>query len=265
LVHELSEAGEKPVRAAGPPVRFYAENELLLDEFGKRLCSIRWGGANGHPFVECKGAASPAVAALLRREFDHRPARLDAALDRSAPKLFERHIRITRKLAKAYGLRWEPRGDWVTPDAGRTIMLGSRSSQVVLRVYEKGMELAAKQGLELTDELRWLVRAEVEFKPQNQRARMRAATIEPEELWGLTAWLIGFANQAFSIKAIRVKVTERREANYERALRYMAQQYGAHLAQLLDDVGGDLEAFALAILQRSAPFDKKGIAGEGAP
>ena len=212
---------------------------------------MRWGGANGTPFVECKGAASPLVSSLLRREFDHRPARLDVAIDRSAPNLFQRHVRITRRLARTYGLKWEPKGDWITRDAGRTIMVGSRSSQVVLRVYEKGLELAAKQGLELTEELRCLVRAEVEFKPQNSTARNRAITITPDELWGATEWLIEFTSKAFKIQASKIKVTERREADYERALRFMTQQYRAHLERLLNDVGGDPEAFADCILERA--------------
>ncbi|WP_166546172.1 replication initiation factor domain-containing protein [Porphyrobacter sp. SLTP] len=247
----MTDAGEKPTCESGPPVRFYEENAVLLDEFGKRLCSVRWGGANGTPFVECKGAVSPLISSLLRREFDHRPARLDVAIDRSAPKLFQRHVRITRKLARTYGLKWEPKGDWITPDAGRTIVLGSRSSQVVLRVYEKGLELAAKQGLELTEELRCLVRAEVEFKPQNRTARKQAITIRPDELWGVTEWLVEFSSKAFEIQAKKIKVTERREADYQRALRFMAQQYRAHLLRLLDDVGGDAEAFGDCILERA--------------
>ena len=251
LLQELADAGEKPTCQSGPPVRFYGENAILLDEFGKRLCSVRWGGANGTPFVESKGAVSSLISALLRREFDHRPARLDVAIDRSGPDLFQRLVRITRRLAKTYGLKWEPRGDWITKDAGRTIMLGSRSSQVFLRVYEKGLELAAKQGIELTEELRCLVRAEVEFKPQNRTARKRAITITPDELWGLTEWLIDFTSKSFDIKAVKIKVTERREADYERALRFMAQQYRAHLARLLNDVDGDPEAFADCILERA--------------
>tara|TARA_R110002072_G_scaffold216863_1_gene374389 strand:+ start:520 stop:1287 length:768 start_codon:yes stop_codon:yes gene_type:complete len=248
---EFVAAGEKPTRADGPPVRFYAGNELILDEFGKRLCSVRFGGANANPFVECKGAISPVIAKMLRGEFDHRPSRLDAAFARSAPKLFDRYVRITRKLAKVYGLRWEPKGDWATTDAGRTIVLGSRYSQVILRIYEKGLELVAKQGLELSDELRQLVRMEIEFKPQNRTARKRAPTIEADELWGLTEWLRDFSKQAFGIEARKLKVTERREADYERALRSMARQYRAHLTRLLDEVGGDLDAFALGILKRT--------------
>lgn len=251
LMIEFVAAGEKPTRADGPPVRFYAGNELILDEFGKRLCSVRFGGANANPFVECKGAISPVIAKMLRGEFDHRPSRLDAAFARSAPKLFDRYVRITRKLAKVYGLRWEPKGDWATTDAGRTIVLGSRYSQVILRIYEKGLELVAKQGLELSDELRQLVRMEIEFKPQNRTARKRAPTIEADELWGLTEWLRDFSKQAFGIEARKLKVTERREADYERALRSMARQYRAHLTRLLDEVGGDLDAFALGILKRT--------------
>jgi DNA relaxase NicK len=194
---------------------------------------------------------SPVVADTLREMFDHRPARIDGCRDISAPKLFDRLIRLTRRMAKDYRLRWEPDGDWATPDAGRTIYLGSRSSQVMLRIYEKGLEMAAKQGLPVTDDLRNLVRCEVEFKPQNQTARRRAAVMPPDAIWGLTDWLVEFAGKVFTKEVGRVNVSERREADYERALRFMAEQYRAHLARLLDECGGDLDEFALAILRRA--------------
>lgn len=251
LRYYLELAGEKVTIDAGPPVQFYEVNKLLLDRFGKRLCSVRWGGQNGHPFVECKGHMAPVVADVLRQHVEHRPSRLDAARDQAAPGLFDRYVRLTRQLARKYGLKWQPKGDWVTIDAGRTVELGSRASQYFLRVYEKGLEMAARQGLPVTDDLRQLVRCEVEFKPQKSPARIQARTIAPEALWGLSDWLVEFADKAFSMEVRRVNVSERRESDHERALRFMAQQYRTHLERLLEDCGGDLDAFALEILHRA--------------
>lgn len=251
LTEALEESGEKTsIRQAGSSA-WYARNDIIDDECGKRLVSVQYGGQNGTPLVMCTGHASPVVASLLRDEFDHRPSRIDGAVDLAAPGLFEAYKRLSRSMAKKHGLRWEPKGDWCTADAGRTIMLGSRRSQVCLRVYEKGLEQAAKHGLEVTDEMRHHVRIEVEFKPQNPVARKAARTIEPAALWGLADWLTDFTREAFAADAERVKVTHRREADHHRALRFMAQQYRSHLEMLLDECGGDLDRFAIEILERA--------------
>lgn len=245
----LEEFGEQVALEDGSATRWYSDHEKLVDRHGKRLVSIHYGGMNGKPLVQCTGHCSPAVAAALRAEFDHRPNRLDGCVDLAGPDLFRNLTRLTRRIARKYGLRWAPIGDWVTPNAGRTIELGSRKSQVMLRIYEKGKEQATKLGLELTPEMALHVRCEVEFKPQNPIAKKQARIIAPEALWGLTEWLADFTKQAFAMDVERVKVTYRREADYERALRFMGQQYSAHLERLLSDCGGDLDAFAVRILE----------------
>jgi DNA relaxase NicK len=197
--------------------------------------------------VECKGEASPFVCGLLRERFDHRPARIDVAEDRRAQGLFHRLHRLSKRIAKRYGVQWRPEGDWSTPDAGRTIYLGSRSSQLMLRIYEKGILFCKQTGAPLTDELRNWVRIEVEFKPQNQRARKLARTIEPAAIWGTSAWLADFAREAFAMEAERVNINQRRESDQQRALRFMGNQYGAHLQALLSELDGDLTAFGAAI------------------
>src|SRR5262245_7587576 len=74
----------------GPKVRFYARNRLLLDPKGHRLLSLKWGGANPHPHVECKGAEAAVLARFLRAGVPHRPTRIDHAHDLHGERLFDR-------------------------------------------------------------------------------------------------------------------------------------------------------------------------------
>ena len=120
----LESAGLEPKQEVGPPIKFYARNLLLLAPTGHRLLQVRAGGTNPHPFVEVKGEASQLVAQYIRDHFGHHPSRIDHALDLRAPGLFNKLARLMRASAKTYRLKFEPRGDWVTADVGRTIYLG---------------------------------------------------------------------------------------------------------------------------------------------
>jgi hypothetical protein len=243
----LASVGLNPSIADGPKVRFHARNTLLLEPAGHRLLSVRSGGQNPHPFVECKGEAAPFVCGFLRGRYDHRPARIDVAEDRRSGGLFHRLHRLSKRIAKRYGIQWRPDGDWATPDAGRTIYLGSRSSQIMLRIYEKGLKFAKETGAPVTDELRNWIRIEVEFKPQNPHSRQLAPNIEPAAIWGTAAWLADFAQEAMAMQAERININQRRESNQDRALRFMGKQYAAHLHALYKQLDGDLTAFGAAI------------------
>lgn len=245
----LESAGLEPKQEVGPPIKFYARNLLLLAPTGHRLLQVRAGGTNPHPFVEVKGDASQLVAQYIRDNFGHRPSRIDHALDRRGAGLFNKLARLLRALAKKYGLKFEPRGDWVTSDGGRTVYVGSRKSQVFLRVYEKGLKYAHELGLTVTAELREWVRVELEFKPQNGLARQLASSITPAQLWGSCQWTAELANGILSIGAEAVKIRERRESDRDRALRFMASQYRAPLGSLLVECGRDISEFGSAIAE----------------
>jgi hypothetical protein len=258
LTELLTAAGMGPRQVTGEKVPYYARNLLLLAPTGHRLAQVRAGGSNPHPFVECKGPASPLVCGFLRASYDHRPSRMDAALDQRAAGLFRRFLRLAKRTAKKYGLRMELAGDWNTTDAGRTIYLGSRQSQVFLRIYEKGLKYAHELGLPVTDELREWIRVEVEFKPQNRKSKMIARSIEPAAIWGMAEWLAHFAQEAFAMQADRININQRRESNRDRALRFMASQYRSHLLSLLDDCERDDARFGAAIREIA------GLSGEEA-
>lgn len=243
----------------GEKIRYYARNLLLVAPTGHRLLQVRAGGSNPHPFVECKGDASELVCGFLRGTYDHRPARIDVAEDRRGERLFFQLIRLTKRIAKKYGLKWAPWGDWVTPDAGRTIYLASRQSQVFVRVYEKGLKYAHDLGLPVTDELRQWIRIEVEFKPQNPKSKASAQTLTPDAIWGTSDWLIEFASEAFGMEAQKINIAQRRESDMQRALRFMGKQYGAHLSALFDQCDRDLAAFGAAVAHLAGLEDSPGF------
>lgn len=243
----MESAGMWCMRAEGPKVRFYARNDLLLDAKGHRLLSMKSGGSNPHPHVECTGRAAPFVARFLRDNYRHRPTRIDHAVDRRAPDLFDDLHAYAKALCKQHGLKLGYGGDWSTADAGRTVYVGSRSSQVFVRIYEKGLEYAAALGLPVTSDLREWVRIEIEFKPQTDAAKQLAPVIEGPQLWGSTVWANQLANEVLSMSTQPVSIRERRESNRERALRFMGSQYSSHLRALLADCNGDLAEFGRAV------------------
>lgn len=255
----LESAGFACLATDGLKARFYARNRQLVDFKGHQLLSVKSGGANPHPHVECTGRASQTLARYLREGIPHRPTRIDHAVDLQAAGLFHRLNRYSRRLAKQHRLKWVPKGDWVTPDAGRTVELGSRSSQVFVRIYEKGLEYANKQGVYITDELRNWVRIEIEFKPQTQAAKTLALSVEGPQLWGSTSWTDQLAREVLSMDTQPVSIRQRRESNRERALRFMGAQYSAHLRALLVECQGDPAEFGRAIMDLAGLADADGV------
>lgn len=250
LEQALMDAGHEPSRVIGPPVRFYDVNALLVRPDGGRLLSVRYGGQNGMPFVEAKGVVSPIVAAALRQmheEFSHYPSRVDSAYDLSSPTAFSELEEISRQFEADLGLKRDYAGAASeNPSRGTTIYLGSRKSPAFVRIYQKGLQIAEEMGLAAEDipaELRNWVRVELEYKPDKRPARRIAATLTPAALWGCSPWTRRFAKLALSIDAQRVTMTERRESNHERAMRYMFQQYGAIVEHQVELLGGSWQRF----------------------
>lgn len=247
----LESAGFGPYEGEGLKARFYARNRPITDSKGRQLLAVKSGGSNPHPHIECYGHVSPVLAKYLRQGVPHRPTRIDHAVDRRGAGLFDQLHAYSLGLCKEHRLRGAPAGDWVTPDAGRTFYIGSRKSQVSVRIYEKGLKYAHDLGLPITDELREWVRIELEFHPQSKTAKDMAPTVEGAQLWGATLWTVQLASEVLSMATQPISIRERRESNRERALRFMATQYSTHLRALLDECGGDLAEFGLAIADRA--------------
>jgi DNA relaxase NicK len=202
---------------------------------------VRHGGQNHHPFVEAKGETSECVASVIRQHFEHVPSRIDSALDLRGPTAFEQLRKLAHQFEAQRGLKLDYAGaDPENPDRGTTIYLGSRTSQAFVRVYQKGLKHAEEMGLAgdaIPDELRHWVRVELEYKPDKRPARLIAAQLSPSSLWGCSPWTRDFAKLALSIEAEKVKMSETRETNHDRAMRYLVQQYGPTIMRQVELLG----------------------------
>lgn len=243
----MESAGFEPKQQDGLKARFYAVNRQLVDAKGFQLIALKSGGSNPHPHIECQGRASPVLAAYLREHYSHQPTRIDHAIDLCGDTIFDHLYSMVADLCKRHGLRCTIAGDWINPDGGRTVYVGSRTSQVFVRIYEKGIKYARDLGEPITRELRGWVRVELEFKPQTKVAKGLASKIEGPQMWGATSWTDQLAKDVLGMASEPVNIRQRRESNEERALRFMATQYGKHLRSLFDKNGKDFCEFGKAV------------------
>lgn len=257
VLEALTEAVERdlgfePTLHAGSPRWSFLRADMLCDRKGLRIAEVLHGGRNPNPSVESSGAMAPIVAGILRDRGTHYASRVDVAIDRAGPTLFREWRALCERLSMQYRLAMRVIEAPTDPDAGSTVYLGSRKSEVFLRVYEKGLKTAHDEGLaQIPDEYRHWVRAEIEFKPDKKAAKHAAALMEPDVFWGITEWLAHFALEAFAMRAEPVNLRERRLSDHDRAMRWMADQYRSHLDRLWRDHGRD-DAAAFRALRELA-------------
>lgn len=213
------------------------------------VATVFSGGRNGNPHAFASGDDAPAFAELVRTLWPvqrnkqgavlagHHVTRMDVCLDFDGPNTWDRLYDVCLQLAQERNLTINQAGDWVRLEAGRTFYIGSPSSAVRLRLYEKGKQmrgLAIDGGADISDD--W-VRFEVVVRPDKD-ARFRAAEGAPVEAFGYADWSRELLRQVEGVDVERVHVRERRESDHERAMFWLMRQYGEHLAAEAENVGG---------------------------
>ena len=221
----------------------YTAGLYVRDADGQTLAAIFSGGSNGAPNAFASGDRAEPFAAVLRDRWAgvHRVTRLDSAADLHG-SFAELHGPLTR-LAGAKGLKFRTivPGD---PEDGATLYLGSPTSRVSARIYEKGKELRAK-GHPVTEEQLGLVRLEVQLRP-TQEGRLTAATLSPSQAWGATHWTRDVAVQFIGFDPDRHKTRFRLISSFEQKAGHLVDQYGDTLRELRRRTTGNL-SFALVL------------------
>lgn len=191
-------------------------------------------GAN----VTATGGDAPKLAEALRRNFPrHRVSRLDSCEDYHHADAYEYLRGIGLRIAKECNVAVrEITKPLVESDDGCTLYLGSPSSAISGRIYEKGKQLGV--GTE------W-VRAELQVRPQKQ-VKDVAAMLSPEQVWGLAKWATALAVELGNSSIQRVDVQIYQPADDERAYRWALKQYGPLLTRMMA-VHGSWEALGAQI------------------
>jgi hypothetical protein len=212
------------------------------------------GGNGDKPHALSSSDETDAFVDLVRNEWEgkHLVTRMDAAQDFNEAGAYRRLRRVARKVAKDHRMSFSAIGDELNQTAGRTQYIGSRKSDYLGRLYEKGYEVAAKlkaqcpwgiintvTNVSTGEEVApadW-VRLELQARPQGEEARRLAAVCTPEQAWTFTDWTQHLAREALALELERFYVRTRKTSKDEEALRWMAQQYGGMLSRLQNDLG----------------------------
>lgn len=210
------------------------------------LARVQFGGTSvgARVWASASGEQAPAFSRVIRENYNgHRLLRADVALDYDEEGAWESLSTLAIKTADAYRLKVQHRGDFHREKDGRTIYIGSRSSAAFQRTYEKGKQLGQSPN--------W-VRQELELKPQNENAKILYGLVSPEEMYQATKWTQHIWETLNGPTAALRPVPPgsiRKQSDDDRALEFMAKQYGNVLRRKLEALGGDLDAFGAFIAE----------------
>lgn len=199
--------------------------------------------------VAVTGESCDDMVPLLRRFWpEHRVSRCDVSVDLAADfELVDAHALA---FAEARGLKFE----LVTnSDGGATRYLGSRKSEVFVRVYKKSEQLMQLHPEKAAEVPQGVVRYEVEVKPGKREVKAAVARMDANDVWGLSQWGLDFAREALGIEAERVSTHFRRPSSWSRALHFLGEQYRPGIERRIEAVGIEqaraevMEALGLAV------------------
>lgn len=205
------------------------------------LARVQWGGnsVGTRVWASASGDRAPAFAAVVRDEFrGHNLLRADVAIDYCEPGAWDSLYALGLETADKFRLKVEHRGDYHREKDGRTLYIGSRSSAAYKRIYEKGKQTGGDPDH---------VRAELELKPQNAKAKQVYAYASPEQMWMATRWTQHLIRVLTGVDGMQPAPpgTIRQLTDDDRALEFMFKQYGNVLRRKLESMGGDIESFGL--------------------
>lgn len=213
--------------------------------FGKRMgfhslegpewASIQWGGSQGdRVMIEVKGENTPKAVEAIRSRFSHRCTRVDACADFDVSGVFERLVGVCQDVKKKHRLKGEKQGDWDDfPELGRTLYVGARASVSRVRLYEKGKQ---PEYVHL-EKPNW-TRLEVQVRPAKE-AKTTFATLSPIDVWGASTWTKELAGAVLEQHVDPHPAgTIWRPSERDAALQWMCKQYGSHLVDLANELGG---------------------------
>lgn len=248
----------------GKPLHGYAEAAIIRSG-DRTLATVLHGGAFPWPHAFASSDETDRFVEVVRDLWpnDHNVTRMDAALDfDDGPGTFKALLDLCVNLAAGERVDGDERkratkvsvrnvGDWTFATGGRTLYLGSTSSAVQARLYEKGIQLrqdAAVRGVPRDDISQDLTRLEVQVRPDGP-ARRRAAHATPEQAFGYAEWARELLRRVNGSGVEPVHIRERRLSDHERAMRWMVKQYRDHIVHAADLAGG-WTALGLALQQR---------------
>jgi hypothetical protein len=232
---------EHPVPA--PARNGYARGWEIRKQ-GARSAVVFEGGLHEYPHITASGENAPPLANFLRGSTHrHRVSRADVCVDTDSPGAFKSLFKALRSISKEANLTATLMHNPDDGEAGATYYVGSKTSEVRARLYEKGKQLPE------AERPHW-VRFEVQARPQRERKSWTSQANEWDVL-GSAQWSRRFAAETLSAASTAPPTRSERVSDLEGALRTLSAQYGRRMLELLEHHGGDVAAFGLELALRA--------------
>lgn len=226
------------------------DRSQLVKRDGETLARVLYGGSNGAPHIIATGAASDDVVPVIRTAWpSHEVTRMDTAQDFSREGGYDEVAELMEAMSLTTRLTLTKLESVRNGVRSRTLYLGAPSSRVRVRLYEKGC-FEQQQGHEADAD--WF-RLEAQIRPTGKPARQHAAGIDAGEAWGMARWTRELAASTMGLDVAPITMQVRREADYMRAIRNLARQYGPTIAKAVE-VEGSWDAVGALLRANGADF-----------
>lgn len=220
----------------------WSESVQLYDGDGYKLGQVYFGGDRPDVHVVSTSSVAQHTRPLVTSLFGAKTSRIDTRVDTLQP--FEE---LDAMLRAAVGRKANLRtihSEKAGVSTGRTLYLGSPSSMVQVRLYEKALE-SPGQYIDGTN------RVEVQLRPPS-RAKAMVSTWTPTEAFCATKLTRRVATGlGIDVVEPATMQKDRGTPDLERTLEYMARQYGPACDRWLQATGGDLDTVLDHLLGRS--------------
>lgn len=207
----------------------------------RRVGCVMYGGANRWPCVEFSSDDTEPGVELVRARWPHTVSRVDSSVDYVRPGHFQTLRDVALEVARDRGVGSV--SEWVNPlqpDAGGTLYLGAKSSDVRLRIYDKTAErraaLAAGDPALASVPDGW-VRMELQVRPKRQQ-KTAAAFWDAEQCWGAARWSQDLLERVTGLCVDSVRLGSRTLGDDEQTLAHMLRQYHRVLMRKGAALGG---------------------------
>ena len=203
------------------------------------ICTVQWGGVNPDPNITATGSDSAFIRGLITAKFpEGRISRVDSAFDSmSGTAEFQRVCAWAEERAEQAGVNctWIKNSDTTKGD---TLYIGSKTSRIQIRIYEKGKQTGYKPG-------EWW-RAEVQLRPDS-RNKTSAYKYSSGMVWGasgITRDLWAFLGGE-KLSAIDFRSDDMKHKDLEDKAAHLVKQYGNLLKELVQNTGSGVACMSL--------------------
>lgn len=220
-----------------PRVKQYSHGADLM-RGSQKIIHVCWGGSNAGVHFISTGHISNEVAGWLQSEesgyqASYGVSRADPRMDMVDPAAWEYLYGLSADFALKRKLTTNSMGDWLTGEKGRTFYIGSKTSAVQTRLYEKGK----KEG----GDPDW-VRLEAQVRPSKADQKLKAAMWSPRDFFlHSSRWLADYYQKVLFEDHGRPDIhlgTVWSKSDREKAVTACVRQYGNRLLELADYLGG---------------------------